>query len=413
MSSVMSSSPLRMEHHLLGDTDSLPDNDDDGSSAASAQSLSSPLRSSHSSITSASAPSTPTALSYTPSHPAVARGKDRAKHSESENRRRTRLRHKFALLRGAAECTKSDRYNILCKAVDTLNAYAQRMREYEHERARLMTLIRTFKSSSSASPLDALMSLAHYPILTNLAALFVSIDGRALDANDEMSSVVGLNKSALLNAPLSSLLYAKPSADVGRIIKALVSGQCRTYNISVVVGNRSTGAARTMNMIMSSVFRECRVAFILAIFADNNTNMMINNNNGDGCAVVPPSRESVESSPPPPPPQSHFSALTLSPAPQTYHNGLPIPPINIPPIQVPPTSPPRLTPSRIHTRRRSNSLSSYQHADAPPLLPVVAVALEANTPSHRAPMSAPTTPTGQAHYRPYPQQYAQSPYQRR
>lgn len=45
------------------------------------------------------------------------RNKDKLKHSESENRRRTRLRQKFAVLRDTAQCLKKDRFNILNTAI--------------------------------------------------------------------------------------------------------------------------------------------------------------------------------------------------------------------------------------------------------------------------------------------------------
>jgi hypothetical protein len=53
-------------------------------------------------------------------------------HSASENRRRTRLRQKFSLLRETSECIKKDRFNILNTAIMKIQVNNKHKQQLEY-----------------------------------------------------------------------------------------------------------------------------------------------------------------------------------------------------------------------------------------------------------------------------------------
>ena len=239
---------------------------------------------SHSSSTSSLSTSPPTAPRDRP-----VRTKDRLKHSESENRRRTRLRHKFSLLRDASGCVKKDRYTILTTAVGKINELQARMQQAEQEKAALLLNINNITSqqqrqqqqqhamqqqhkgelqSSSASPpagpLSSLSSLSFYPLLSTTSCAFISLDGRILDTNAELCHRLRYQREELINSSLFALCDPAHLVDTVCVLKRLLDGDAHTWEMQRWCVTKDGGRVR-MHATLAPVHHEGRLVFFLLL----------------------------------------------------------------------------------------------------------------------------------------------------
>ena len=230
--------------------------------------------------TSASAASTASTSSSSASSPPVSRDrlirvKDKLKHSESENRRRTRLRHKFSLLRDAAGCSKKDRYTILTTACSRINELHGRLQQTEHDKASLLLTINNItqlqqqQQQQSGSRLHAsfpssLPSLSSYPLLSSVCAALVSVDGRVLDCNGALCAAVGAGRDELTAHTMFALCDSKQLLDSVMIMKRLIEGQSDTWEMTRTLLHRA-GHATEMQCTLASVRHEGRLAAFLLL----------------------------------------------------------------------------------------------------------------------------------------------------
>ena len=297
------SSPF--DHYAIGDTDSSADSASYGRSSHSANSspytssrhiealpvlassyatpLSSSTVSHHSSHSHVNVASTPTtsasSVSSTslqpPSPPSLPRDrpvrtKDRLKHSESENRRRTRLRHKFSLLRDSSGCVKKDRYTILTTAVSKLNELQSRLQQVEQEKAALLVNISNLtqqplhKELPPTSPLSPLTSLSSYPLLASIAAAFVSLDGRILDVNSTLCHALRSGKEDLVHSSLFALCDPVHLVDTVCVLKRLLDGDCPNWEMYRWLVQKD-GSRLRMHGTIAPVHHEGRLVFFVLL----------------------------------------------------------------------------------------------------------------------------------------------------
>jgi PAS domain S-box-containing protein len=174
----------------------------------------------------------PAASSYGPIK--KPREKNKAKHNESEAKRRSRLRDKFFELRDAAKVAKKDRYNILTTAISRLQEFEDRIAELEEEKAALLTksgscsenTVTSAPTSPSSSPADAI----HTPALANIACATVALDGRLQDCNSAFSQLTGYQSDQLATASLFSLSHPLDMGETFTIVKKLLSGELRAWD---------------------------------------------------------------------------------------------------------------------------------------------------------------------------------------
>ena len=227
-------------------------------------------------------------LSTSPSAPPrdrPVRTKDRLKHSESENRRRTRLRHKFSLLRDSSGCVKKDRYTILTTAVAKINELQARMQQAEQEKAALLVNINNITSQqqrqqqqaqhtaalhakdggmAAAAPLSPLSSLSFYPLLSSVCAAFISLDGRLLDANPALCHRLGYAKEDLLHSSLFALCDPSHLVDTVCVLKRLLDGESSTWEMQRWCVSKDGGRVR-MHQTLAPVHHEGRLVFFLLL----------------------------------------------------------------------------------------------------------------------------------------------------
>ena len=216
-----------------------------------------------------------------------ARTKDRLKHSESENRRRTRLRHKFSLLRDAASCVKKDRYNILSTAITRLHELQQRQTQAEHEKAALLLSINQITSqqqrqqqqqqqqssapaapppasSSLPKPLSPLSSLSYYPLLSSLSAAFISLDGRILDCNASFCQSLRFSKEEVMRSTLFALCEPSHLLELVVVLKRLLDGSASSWEWRRWCVTKEQERV-LMHHTLSTVRHEGRIVFFLLI----------------------------------------------------------------------------------------------------------------------------------------------------
>ena len=268
-------------HSLL----SLPSTATTSSSLSSSPSS---LPPSHSSSTSSLSTSPSTAPRDRP-----VRTKDRLKHSESENRRRTRLRHKFSLLRDASGCVKKDRYTILTTAVGKIGELQARMQQAEQEKAALLININNITSQqqrqqqhqqhqqqqqvqamhkgevqssavAASAPLSALSSLSFYPLLSTVCCAFISLDGRLLDTNAELCHRLRYQREELIHSSLFALCDPAHLVDTVCVLKRLLDGDSHTWEMHRWCVTKDGGRVR-MHVTLAPVHHEGRLVFFLML----------------------------------------------------------------------------------------------------------------------------------------------------
>ena len=250
-----------------GSSLSIPPSLSDSMSASAASTASTVSHSSHASHSSSSASSPPI------SRDRLVRVKDKLKHSESENRRRTRLRHKFSLLRDASGCSKKDRYTILTTACSRINELHNRLQQTEHDKASLLLSINNLTQQQQqqqsagrqhASPSSSLPSLLSYPLLSSVCAALVSVDGRVLDCNSALCAAVGAGRDELTQHTMFALCDSKQLLDSVIVMKRLIEGQCNTWEMRRTLLHRA-GHATDMQCTLASVRHEGRLAAFLLL----------------------------------------------------------------------------------------------------------------------------------------------------
>lgn len=224
--------------------------------------------------TTSSAGSSTSASSPPVSRDRLIRVKDKLKHSESENRRRTRLRHKFSLLRDAAGCSKKDRYTILTTACNRINELNNRLQQSEHDKASLLLSINNITqqqqqqqqsaSRQPASPASSLPSLSSYPLLSSVCAALISVDGRVLDCNGALCAAVGAGRDELTQHTMFALCDSAQLLDSVIIMKRLIEGQSDSWEMRRTLLHRA-GHSTDMQCTLASVRHDGRLAAFLLL----------------------------------------------------------------------------------------------------------------------------------------------------
>ena len=248
--------------------------------SSDASSLSIPLSLSNS--TSGSAASTTSAGSSSNSSPPTSVGrerlvrvKDKLKHSESENRRRTRLRHKFSLLRDASLCSKKDRYTILSTACARINELHSRLQQVEHDKASLLLSINNISQQQQQQqqqhsaerqqvPPSSLPSLSSYPLLSSVCAALVSVDGRVLDCNGALCAAVGADRDEVTRHTMFALCDSEQLLDSVLVMKRLIEGHSDNWEMRRTLLHRA-GHSTDMQCTLACVRHEGRLAAFLLL----------------------------------------------------------------------------------------------------------------------------------------------------
>ena len=228
--------------------------------------------SSSSSSSSLPLPSSPPSPPSLPVHSRPTRTKDRLKHSESENRRRTRLRHKFSLLRDSSSCVKKDRYTILTTAVAKLNELQGKLQQVEQEKAALLVNISSIQqhhhphkeATPLSPPLSPLTSLSHYPLLSNIASAFISLDGRVVDVNSALCHLLRSSAEELVHSSLFALCDPVHLVDTVCVLKRMLDGECGNWEMYRWIIAKD-GSRIRMHATIAPVHHEGRLVFFVLL----------------------------------------------------------------------------------------------------------------------------------------------------
>jgi len=163
------------------------------------------------------------------------REKNKQKHNESEARRRSRLRDKFFELRDAAHVNKKDRFNILTQAISRLQEYEDRIAELEEEKASILSSPTkdtpapkteiVFDKAVKPVPMDVI----HSPVMDNIPAATVALDGRLQDCNAAFSQLTHYQPDNLSAASLFSLTHPVEMMETFATVKRLLTGETRVW----------------------------------------------------------------------------------------------------------------------------------------------------------------------------------------
>jgi len=154
----------------------------------------------------------------------VKKPKNRAKHNESESKRRSRLRDKFFQLRDAAHSNKKDRFNILTTAIEKLQTFESKLQHLQSENRQLKAQLGPKSSGSSNS-----FALAGSSFLGNLAVAQIALDGKFRECNEAFADLIGLDKNNLSAASLFSLTPQTEMITTFSTMKKLLTGELKAW----------------------------------------------------------------------------------------------------------------------------------------------------------------------------------------